>query len=217
MNNPAYLVEGDLEQKFIQNACPTAAVQKINCNGETTSIEAIVKRVGTLGRLLHKRFSPLVVIFDRENRQETVAEIEKEFHEHMVHEKIDVPIIVGIPDENIETWILSDYEMFLQSAGLGESSPVGTFEGKNGKSVIKNMLPHGRSYVETIDGVTWLKAARPLFIKNSSASFARLFAKLTKFECWWLQQLQLPLQANEINGLNGSDSPTENRPPTAAG
>ena len=196
MNNPAYLVEGDLEQKFIQNTCPGCPVKKINCNGIWTSIEAIAKRVGTLGRLLHKRHSPLVVVFDREGREESAEHLEKTFREVLAQEKIDVPIVVGIPDRNVEAWILADYEMFLQSARLGASSPVSTFEGRNGKLVIKQTLGEGKSYVETIDGVAWLKAARPAVIQKHSPSFNRLFSALSDLDCWWLKQLQLPLTAN---------------------
>jgi hypothetical protein len=193
MNRPGYLVVGDLEQKFIQQVCPGHPVQKINCNGDQTSIEAIAKRVGTLGRLLHKRCSPLVVVFDRECREQSAEEIEKQFTDALAQEEIDVPVIVGIPDRNIESWILSDYPTFLESAGLPQSSPVSSFEGRNGKSIIKNALGTGKSYVETIHGVTWLKAARPPTMQANSPSFNRLFTALAALDCWWLKQLQLPL------------------------
>jgi len=209
MSKPAYLVEGDLEQKYIQSTCPGCPVKKINCNGIATSIDAIAKRVGTLGRLLHKRFSPLIVIFDREGREESAEHLERTFREVLSQEKIDVPVVVGIPDRNVETWILADYEMFLQSAKMEASSPLSPFEGRNGKSIIKQTLGEGKSYVETIDGVAWLKAARPAVIQECSPSFNRLFSALSDLECWWLKQLQLPLaehadairpeaQANEI-------------------
>jgi Domain of unknown function (DUF4276) len=196
MNKPAYLVEGDLEQKFVQNTCPGSPVKKINCNGERTSLEAIAKRVETLGRLLHKRHSPLIVVFDREGREESSENLEKTFLEVLAQEKIDVPVIVGIPDKNLEAWILADYEMFLQSAKLGASTPISDFEGRNGKSVIKQLLGDGKSYVETIDGVAWLKAARPDVMQKYSPSFNRLFSALSNLDCWWLKSLELPLTAN---------------------
>jgi hypothetical protein len=193
MIKPAYLVEGDLEQKFVQNVCPGCPVQKINCNGETTSLEAISKRVGTLGRLLHKRHSPLIVVFDREGREESAENLEKAFRKVLVQEQIDVPVIVGIPDRNIEAWILADYEMFLQSSGSAASSLITSCEGRNGKSVIKQTLADGKAYVETIDGVAWLKAARPAVMQQHSPSFNRLFSTLSNLDCWWLKDLQLPL------------------------
>jgi hypothetical protein len=206
MNRPGYLVEGDLEQKFIQQICPGHPVQKINCNGNQTSIEAIAKRVGTLGRLLHKRCSPLVVVFDREGREESAEDIGRQFEHSLAQEKIDVPVIIGIPDRNIESWILADYPTFLVSAGLPQSSPVLSFEGRNGKSSIKNALGTGKSYVETIHGVAWLKAARPSTMQTNSPSFRRLFAALAALDCWWLKQLQLPLA--ESPGAQVTSRPT---------
>lgn len=200
MTKPAYLVEGDLEQKFIQNICPGCPVKKIGCNGESASVEAIAARVGTLGRLLHKRYAPLIVIFDRERRDISVDELEKSFLSELLKEKIDVPVIVGIPDRNIEAWILADYEMFLQSAKLNPSSQLFTFEGKNGKSVIKQTLGFGRSYVETIDGVAWLKSARPSIMLRNSPSFSRLYNALSKLECWWLRQLPLNFSGTASDG-----------------
>jgi hypothetical protein len=210
MNKPAYLVEGHLEQKFIQNICPGCPVRKINCNGDDTNIEAIAKRVGTLGRLLHKRYSPLVIVFDREGREKSSEELEKAFKEILAQEKIDVPVIVGIPDRDIEAWILADYEMFTQSAGLGTITPFSTFEGRKGKSVIKQALCYGKSYVETIDGVAWLKAARAAVMKEHSPSFKRLLTALFELDCWWLRELEFGLTIN-LDSTPPSEQPPQCR------
>lgn len=196
MSRPAFLVEGDLEQKFIQNVCPTCPVQKINCNGDQTSLDAIAKRVGTLGRLLHKRNTPIVVVFDREGREETVEMLEKQFRDALSREAIDVPVIVGIPDRSIESWILADYRQFVLSAAIADDERVVPSEGKNGKSIIKKLIGAERKYVETIDGVAWLKAANPAVMKKHSASFAQLFCALGGIECWWLNRLEMPLEGN---------------------
>ena len=118
MTKPAFLVEGDLEQKFIQATCSKCPVQKINCNGYEVSVESIAKRVGSLARLLHKRYSPIIVVFDREGRDASLEEIEMEFMALIGREEIEVPIIVGIPDRDIENWILADFEMFEQITGI---------------------------------------------------------------------------------------------------
>jgi len=193
MNKPAYLVEGDLEQKFVQNICPNSPVKKINCNGDSTSVEAIAKRVGTLGRLLHKRYAPLIVVVDREGREQSAKDLQAALAGELALEKLDVPVIIGIPDRNIESWILADYQMFLQSAELKAAGPNPSFEGHNGKSVIKKALGEGKTYVETIHGVSWLKSARPALMAKHSPSFNRFFSALAGLECWWLKQLHLPL------------------------
>lgn len=196
MNKPAYLVEGDLEQKFIQNICQGSPVQKINCNGDETSLDAIAKRVGSLGRLLHKRHSPLIVVFDREGRSETSEEIEIALAEKLKSEKLEVPVIIGVPDRNIESWILADPYSFNESANVA-IPPDSNFEGKCGKASIKKILNGKSNYVETIHGVKWLKSSRAIEIQKNSPSFRRLATTLSKLECWWLKDLQLPLDVNQ--------------------
>lgn len=191
MSNPGFLVEGDLEQKFIQNICPKSPVRKINCNGDDVSIEAIARRVGTLGRLLQKRWRPLIVVFDREQRYASGTEIETQFREALDREDLKVPIIVGIPDRDTETWILADPERFALSAGIQISAISQAYEGKKGKTEIKKLLHGRRGYVETIDGVSWLKQARPVTMKRNSPSFAHFAAALDDLRCWWLQEEHL--------------------------
>lgn len=186
-------MEGDLEQKFIQNVCPGAPVRKINCNGDDTRLEAIAKRVGTLARLVPKRCSLLVVVFDREGRIESSADMEMRFRELLKNEGLDTPVIVGIPDRNIESWILGDLLQFALSAELKSAPPDISFEGKCGKLSIKKLLENGTRYVETIDGVRWLKSARPDVIQLHSPSFKRFAVALKALECWWLKELHLKL------------------------
>lgn len=193
MNKPAYLVEGDLEQKFIQSICPGCPVRKINCNGESVNLKAITSRVGSLARLLHKQHSPIIVVFDRESRDQTSEDIEHMFSNLITTENIQVPVIVGVPDRNIETWILADYRRFAKSAKIEEMLPNSSFEGKNGKTAIKQALGNGNGYVETIDGVEWLKAARPRVMRENSPSFRRFAALLPDLTCWWMQQQELDM------------------------
>ncbi len=188
ITQPAYLVEGQHEQMFIQDVCPGSPVQRINCNGNRTSLQAIAKRVGTLGRLLHKRYSPLVVIFDREGRRESPEEIERAFAGLMAQEEIDCSIILGVPDRNVESWIIADFEMFARCIDLKSTSIPIRSEGKNGKAIIKKLLGKRKRYVETIEGVAMLKAARASIIRSQSPSFNRLFTALSPLDCWWLNR-----------------------------
>ncbi len=193
MNSPAYLVEGDLEQKFIQTICPGCPVSKINCNGDEVGLVAIGKRVGTLGRLYHKRHSPLVVVFDREGRALEANAIELALMELLKQEAIDVPIIIGVADRHIENWILADYETFAEAARISNPPGAQSFEGHKGKSVIKKALGKNRPYIETIDGVAWLSAARPGVVCQNSPSFKRLTDALADLPCRWLSQGQLSI------------------------
>jgi hypothetical protein len=187
MTRPAFLVEGDLEQMFIQNACKGQPVKKVICNGKDVSLSAIAKRVGTHGRLLQRRCDVLVVIFDREDRSDPIERIEEKFRTELVREEISIPVIVGIPDRDIENWILADYQTFSESAGISSTPPIAVDDGNKGKSCIKMCLG-GKKYVETIDGVKWLKSARATVIKDSSPSFKRFYEAMMAIPCWWLQQ-----------------------------
>lgn len=188
MIRPAYLVEGHLEQIFVQNACPGCPVRRINCNGDDVSIGAIAQRVGSLGRLLQKKHSPLIVLFDRENRTESVAEIEAQFRDALRPEGIVVEIVVGIPDRDIESWILADNVQFRKNAGATSSTSLDSCEGKRGKPIIKRVLGRTRSYVETIDGVAWLKSSRAVEMRRNSPSFRSFAGALDMLNCWWLTQ-----------------------------
>lgn len=42
-------------------------------------------------------------------------------------------------------------------------------------------------YVETIQGVQWLKRCRANKIREKSPSFDKLAAALEKVQCWWLE------------------------------
>jgi len=55
-----------------------------------------------LGRLLHKRHSVLVVVFDREGRTESSENIKLVFIQILKAEGIQIPVIIGIPDRDIE-------------------------------------------------------------------------------------------------------------------
>lgn len=191
MSKPAYFVEGVLEQRFIQSICSGAPVRLISCNGNSVNINAIAERVGTLARLLHKRYSPLVVIMDRESRLESAQELCEALQQSLLHERIDAPVVVGVPDRNIECWILADFERFAESANIETALERENYEGCNGKAAIKRLLPRGKKYVETIDGVAWLKAARPAEMALQSPSFLGFLKKIQHFRCWWVAQTEL--------------------------
>lgn len=185
MTRPAFLVEGDLEQKFIQSACPGVPVRKINCNGDGVAITAITKRVGSLARLVHKRCSHIVVFFDREGRDESVEQIHEQFMNAIHVEGIDAKIILGIADRCIETWIVADEEVFRDKACIDYA--IDCVEGKKGDAFIRKCLGE-RKYDKTIEGVAWLKACRPVEIAKRSPSFKRFLSELGEVDCWWLNR-----------------------------
>src|ERR1700692_1702768 len=109
MPDPAFIVEGHMEQLIIQKLCPGKPVQRLEINGDQVQISAIVDRIEIIYRILNNRFFPVCVVFDREGRQATCDEILAEVVTEMVARKLDIDQFrIGICDRMIENWILAD-------------------------------------------------------------------------------------------------------------
>ena len=188
MTKPAFIVEGHLEQAFVQAICEGSPVRRIGCNGTDVKIEAVAKHVATHARLLQRKYDPLIVVFDREGRLQTCIEIEVALKAELIKQSVTARIIVGIPDRDIESWILADYEMFANTVGINPSINVGPFDGVKCKGKIKALSSGKCCYNEVLHGVDWLKAARPYKMQVSSSSFARFRGHLQGLGCRWLQQ-----------------------------
>ncbi|MGA2180944.1 MAG: DUF4276 family protein [Verrucomicrobiota bacterium] len=189
MTRPAFIVEGHLEQDFVQTVCEGSPVRRIGCNGTGVKIEAIAKHVATHARLLQKRFDPIIIVFDRERRIETCECLEKELKIELQKLNVTVRTVVGIPDRDIESWILADYETFATSIGIDPIVPDKNFEGEKCKGKIKELAAEKFHYNEIIHGVAWLKNAKPYKMKVCSPSFSRFYEQLSGLvNCRWLQQ-----------------------------
>jgi Domain of unknown function (DUF4276) len=129
----------------------------------------------------------LVVVFDREKRLETCDQIKSALIQALCSEGISSRIVIGIPDRDIESWIVADPEMLRSSAKIARDTQISCCEGRKGKSVIKSLLGHGQYYVETVHGQLWLKKSRASVIASNSASFAAFATELSDLDCWWLQ------------------------------
>lgn len=170
MSKPAFIVDGQQEQKIIQRLCLGAAVRVLNCNGEDVELHAAAKRIASLIRLMGNRYYPYVIIFDREKRRESAARIRETLESLIRAEEIVDEIVIGIPDRVIENWLLADW-MTIQSQGkLRPPNVMKTFEGSSGKAKIKKLLPKGGIYQETVQGVSWFLEANVKTIFEKSPS-----------------------------------------------
>jgi len=183
MSNVAFLVDGHLEKRFIQNVCPNKTVRILNCNGKSVSVTAIAKRVATHCRLFKGKFYPIIIIVDLEDRHIS-AQI---FHNDLLHairnEGINDDIILGIPNQMIENWILADKKLV---SCYTKKQPVwsGTPDGFNGKSHLKFLI---EGYHETTIGVELLVKCFASRMCDSP-TFKDFFDKLFSDTCWWLQR-----------------------------
>jgi Domain of unknown function (DUF4276) len=180
-----------MEQLIVQSLCTGAPVRLINCNGHGVTLEAIARRVGTLGRLLQRKYRPLVVVFDRERRTEESSDIKTSFLQLLHQEGIKSDVIVAIPDTMIENWLLADLSTLSSCVGITVGSEIINFEGSNGEKELKRLLPKPLVYVKTIHGVQWFLRCRPEAMKKGSKSFSDFYEALSSVPCRWLEQREL--------------------------
>lgn len=178
----AFLVEGGMEQRIVQRLCPGKPVRLIELNGRDASLAAIAKRIGTLFRLLGNRYYPVVIILDREDRELSVDDMERDLRVLLVGESVPCDqIIFGIPDRMIENWILADPSCWNGAEGDGN------FEGANGKSRLRdNLEAQGRTYSEIADGVSMFCEINCQIAVRNSVSFQNFNDRLSHL-CRWMR------------------------------
>lgn len=180
MPNPAFIVDGHTEQSFIGKICPGKPVQRTNLNGNGVTIEAIAKKVASLIRLFGNRHYPIIILVDRENRNESANELCGLLQNALENEGItDQDLRIGFADKMIENWILADYKLIDDI----ENKPKST-DGLSGASVIKKIKG---SYNKVIDGVELLGKIDKPTVYNASPSFKNFVDSLNGVECNYLE------------------------------
>jgi len=187
MSKPAFLVEGQMEQKIIQAICPGIVVRRINCNGIDVSMRAIAKTLDANMRLL-KNYYPIFIVFDREGREQSCEKLMAELSEILNAKDYAGTYRIGIADRTIENWILADWRHALELFD-GDDEDSTNHDGENGKSRLKKMLPKGIVYNETTIGVDLFRKCRPSEMYANSSSF-RKFVDTIDIKCWWLKSVQ---------------------------
>jgi hypothetical protein len=184
VSNAVFLVDGHLEQKFLQRICPNRPVRRINCNGRNVSVMAIGDRIATQCRLLNNRYYPVIIVIDREDRTLTANEFATELLNQIRIFGINDDIILGIADRMIENWILADHNTLNQYPGKKQNIPT-SCEGDHGKNIIKSCLSH---YHETTVGVDLLETCKPSTMIANSSSFKAFYEQLPKNCIFWLSR-----------------------------
>lgn len=185
MCKPAFLVDGHTEQKIVQRLVPDSPVQLINCNGDDVQLDAIVKRLLTLIKLLNNRFYPIIIIMDREDRAISCKDMINKIFK-LLKDKKNEQYVIGISDRMIENWMLADWENFLRYIGRVGEIPYKNYEGECGKTILKKLYP---PYHETIDGVEiFLKSNKNEIIRNSK-SFESFTESLKKLNCEQFEEI----------------------------
>jgi Domain of unknown function (DUF4276) len=186
--SPAFLVDGDLEQRFIQKVCPRAPVRKLGCNGEAVKLTEIARRICTQVRALGGKCHPIVVIIDREGRDASAQDIAKELCSEIKSQGIVDQVLIGVADRMIENWILGDSKRLTSDSRVKiPANKPSCFEGLPGKREIKRFC---KTYHETTVGVEFLEKASASEICKVSVSFKDFVEKLNglKSTCYWLRR-----------------------------
>ncbi|MFS4468148.1 DUF4276 family protein [Maribacter sp. 2210JD10-5] len=186
MSRPAFFVDGQTEQRALQQLCSGNPIRLIGCNGKTVSMSAVAKRLATHIKLLNNRNFPIVVIIDREAREESAEEVKKELLNELGILGIEDEILIGVCDRMIENWILADRDNFKKYINRKSNLPKVTYEGTKGKSEVKKIFPE---YHETTDGVTLLATSNPEEMNRNSTSFNSFVKTIAELPCTWLENL----------------------------
>lgn len=188
MPDPAFLVDGVMEQRIISRLCQGKIIQRLNCNGTDTPIVVIVDRVEFHMRILNNRCSPIIVLIDREKRPASCEEISFEISRRLDERGYGGQYVVAVVDRCIENWILADWnnvaERFKEH-GLKPIEDCTQYEGKQGKTELKRLLPRELLYNEPTWGKDMFLSCRPEKIYENSASF-RAFVDKLNMRCHWL-------------------------------
>ncbi|MCE5251069.1 hypothetical protein LLG96_12705 [bacterium] len=185
MNNPAFIVDGQMEKRIVQNLCPGQPVRLMNCNGKNVTYDAAAKHAATLIRLL-KRYYPIIIVFDKEKRTDSSDVVARSLLEAIAtHDLQGVNILIGVPDCMIENWMLADITAINLYYNLHPPISQSNFEGKNGKSHIR-LIIGSQHYSETQDGPLIFNKCNVTSIYKNSISFRNFFNLISSINCKWL-------------------------------
>jgi len=141
--------------------------------GHTASIDDIAnKSRKQILMLCAFRCSRIVIVLDFENRmmsyRDFVNSLEREFRAVQCAARISI----AVPNRMIENWYLADIEFLSQEkAFLRRGLSQKKFEGKDGKSELKQRMKKGVAYSETKHGPELFEILRFDVARKNSASF----------------------------------------------
>src|SRR5690554_816402 len=84
MINPAFIVDGFTEKLIIEKICPGKTIKRADINGKNVTLDAIAKKIASLIRLLNNRYHPIIILIDKEERNESISDIINSLHSKIV-------------------------------------------------------------------------------------------------------------------------------------
>jgi hypothetical protein len=141
MPEPAFLVDGVMEQRIIARLCPNKPVRRIEYNGRDVELEAIVERLDLHIQNLNNRFHPIIILIDRETRSMSSDQIVIDISQRLDERGHRNQYVVGVVDRCIENWILADWDNVARKQGFPAQRVPASCEGIQGKAELKRLLP----------------------------------------------------------------------------
>lgn len=192
MPNPAFIVEGDMEQRILGRICRGQPIRRIGCNGDDVPIERVCEFIGAQIKTLNNRHYPIFVLFDREKRSETVEEISSQVAlelEKLGYGEIDVRVFVA--DREFEDWYLLDRETICHEFDIPDL--VGPLKGKGG---LARLISPYIKYHETTVGVDLFFLVSHKTIADNCSVYKRLIENAVEVECrYFLDYFEFRLEA----------------------
>jgi hypothetical protein len=151
MPNPAFIVEGRMEQLIAAKICPGQPIKKIGCNGDEAPIAVMAKFVSAQIKILNNKYYPIVIVFDRENRQSTCEQIRLEMINILQNDYgyADQDIRIFVCDRMTEDLYLADIDTIVNHYKL----PPYADQNFSGKGGLARLLEPKIRYHETTYGV----------------------------------------------------------------
>lgn len=176
MPNPAFIVDGYTEKLVIGTLCPGRPVSRTDLNGKSVTLDAIANKVASLVRLFNNRYYPIIIVIDREQRNENCDNLKESLGQKLTELGFqDQDIRICFADRMFENWIIADWAVLE----TGIKKPADT-DGLSGVSEIKKVL---RSYSKTTDGVELFGKCNLENVYRNSPSFRDFVNSIPDINC----------------------------------
>lgn len=187
MSNPAFIVEGSMEQKILAKICSGQPIRRIGCNGDNVSINRLCDFIETQIRALKNKNHPIIVIFDREKREKSCNEIENEVIDEMNCRGLNEhDIRVFVADRESEDWYLKDIDSICKHYGLPK--PLSNLKGKGG---IEKLISPVTAYHETTIGVDLFFIVQHEIVAGKCKTFKKLLESAIDVNCRYFTEKKL--------------------------
>lgn len=173
--NPAFIVDGFTEKNIIDRICPNRPVRRTDLNGKSVTLDKIAERLETYIRLFNNKYYPIIIIIDKEDRQQPCEEIIK-----YIMDKLNIAgfknddIRISIADRMIENWLIADTRIFTE-----KEKPT-KIDGVNGSSILKKKYG---SYSKSTDCLKIINNFNPEIAYKNSPSFKYFVDLLDNIDC----------------------------------